>query len=67
MLVFAGFATGELMQMKQIGTALAVAVLLDATLVRVILVPAVLTSLERTLWWAPRWTAPLHARFGLSE
>jgi uncharacterized membrane protein YdfJ with MMPL/SSD domain len=53
--------------MKQIGTALAVAVLLDATLVRVILVPAVLTSLERTLWWAPRWTAPLHARFGLSE
>jgi uncharacterized membrane protein YdfJ with MMPL/SSD domain len=66
-LVFAGFATGELMQMKQIGTALAVAVLLDATLVRVVLVPAVLTSLERTLWWAPRWTAPIHARFGLSE
>jgi len=66
-LVFAGFATGELMQMKQIGTALAVAVLLDATLVRVVLVPAVLTSLERTLWWAPRWTAPIHARFGLHE
>jgi len=66
-LVFAGFATGELMQMKQIGTALAVAVLLDATLVRVILVPAVLTSLERSLWWAPRWTVPLHARFGLRE
>ncbi|MGY4858805.1 MMPL family transporter [Cryobacterium sp. AP23] len=66
-LVFAGFATGELMQMKQIGTALAVAVLLDATLVRVVLVPAVLTALERILWWAPRWTAPIHARFGLSE
>ena len=66
-LVFAGFATGELMQMKQIGTALAVAVLLDATLVRIVLVPAVMTSLERILWWAPRWTAPIHARFGLSE
>jgi uncharacterized membrane protein YdfJ with MMPL/SSD domain len=66
-LVFAGFATGELMQMKQIGTALAVAVLLDATLVRIVLVPAVLTWLERILWWAPRWTAPIHARFGLSE
>jgi uncharacterized membrane protein YdfJ with MMPL/SSD domain len=66
-LVFAGFATGELMQMKQIGTALAVAVLLDATLVRVVLVPAVLTSLERSLWWAPRWTVPIHARFGLRE
>ncbi|QYF73228.1 MMPL family transporter [Cryobacterium sp. PAMC25264] len=66
-LVFAGFATGELMQMKQIGTALAVAVLLDATLVRIVLVPAVMTSLERILWWAPRWTAPIHARFGLRE
>ncbi|WEO77378.1 MMPL family transporter [Cryobacterium sp. SO2] len=66
-LVFAGFATGELMQMKQIGTALAVAVLLDATLVRIVLVPAVMTALERILWWAPRWTAPIHARFGLSE
>jgi len=66
-LVFAGFATGELMQMKQIGTALAVAVLLDATLVRIVLVPAVMTSLERVLWWAPRWTAPIHARFGLRE
>ena len=66
-LVFAGFATGELMQMKQIGTALAVAVLLDATLVRIVLVPAVMTALERVLWWSPRWLAPVHARFGLRE
>jgi len=66
-LVFAGFATGELMQMKQIGTALAVAVLLDATLVRIVLVPAVMTALERILWWAPRWSAPIHTRFGLRE
>jgi len=66
-LVFAGFATGELMQMKQIGVALAVAVLLDATLVRTLVVPAVMTSLERSLWWAPRWMRPIHARFGLRE
>lgn len=66
-LVFAGFATGELMQMKQIGIALAVAVLLDATLVRTLVVPAVMTSLERVLWWAPRWMHPIHARFGLRE
>src|SRR5665647_1194191 len=66
-LVFAGFATGELMQMKQIGIALAVAVLLDATLVRTILVPAVMTSLEKVLWWSPRWAQPIHARFGLRE
>ena len=66
-LVFAGFATGELMQMKQIGVALAVAVLLDATLVRSVLVPAVMTSLEKVLWWAPRWMKRIHDRFGLSE
>ena len=67
MLVFAGFATGDLMQMKQIGIALAVAVLLDATLVRAVLVPSVMTALERILWWAPRWMHPLHARFGLGD
>ena len=66
-LVFAGFATGELMQMKQIGIALAVAVLLDATLVRTLVVPAVMTSLERVLWWAPRRLRRIHARFGLRE
>jgi RND superfamily putative drug exporter len=66
-LVFGGFATGELMQMKQIGIALAVAVLLDATLVRTVLVPAVMTSLEKVLWWSPRWAKPIHTRFGLHE
>jgi RND superfamily putative drug exporter len=66
-LVFAGFATGDLLQMKQIGVALAVAVLLDATLVRAVIVPAVMTSLEKPLWWAPNWMRPLHARFGLRE
>ncbi|TFD20691.1 MMPL family transporter [Cryobacterium sp. TMT4-10] len=66
-IVFAGFATGDLLQMKQIGIALAVAVLLDATLVRTIVVPAVMTSLERSLWWAPKWMHPIHARFGMRE
>ncbi len=66
-IVFAGFATGNLLQMKQIGVALAVAVLLDATLVRTIVVPAVMTALEKGLWWAPRWMHPIHARFGMRE
>ncbi|TFC81827.1 MMPL family transporter [Cryobacterium sp. TmT2-59] len=66
-IVFAGFATGDLLQMKQIGIALAVAVLLDSTLVRTIVVPAVMTSLERSLWWAPKWMHPIHARFGMRE
>ncbi|MDH6236756.1 MMPL family transporter [Cryobacterium sp. CG_9.6] len=66
-IVFAGFATGNLLQMKQIGIALAVAVLLDATLVRTIVVPALMTALEGPLWWAPTWLKPIHARFGMRE
>ena len=65
--VFAGFATGDLMVIKQLGTALAVAVLLDATVVRCLLVPAFMTWQRRILWWAPRWMTRLHARFGLSD
>ncbi len=65
--VFAGFATGDLMVIKQLGTALAVAVLLDATLVRCLLVPALMTWQQRIMWWAPKWMKRLHARFGLSD
>lgn len=65
--VFAGFATGDLMVIKQLGTALAVAVLLDATLVRCLLVPALMTWQQRIMWWAPRWLKVLHARIGLSD
>ncbi len=65
--VFAGFATGDLMVIKQLGTALAVAVLLDATLVRCLLVPAFMTWQERIMWWAPRWMKRLHARYGLQD
>ena len=65
--VFAGFATGDLMIIKQLGVALAFAVLLDATLVRCLLVPAFMTWQRRIMWWAPTPLRRLHARFGLSE
>jgi RND superfamily putative drug exporter len=65
--VFTGFATGDLMIIKQLGVALAFAVLLDATLVRCVLVPALMTWQKRIMWWAPRWMKHLHARIGLSE
>ncbi|MDQ4138739.1 MAG: MMPL family transporter, partial [Actinomycetota bacterium] len=65
--VFAGFATGELMVIKQLGTALAVAVFLDATLVRCLLVPAVMTWQERVMWWAPAPLRRLHARLGVTD
>ncbi len=65
--VFAGFASGDLMVIKQLGTALAVAVLLDATVVRCLLVPAFMTWQQRIMWWAPRWMKRLHARIGFSD
>lgn len=65
--VFAGFATGDLMIIKQLGVALAFAVLLDATLVRCVLVPAIMTWQKGIMWWAPRWMKRLHARIGLSD
>jgi RND superfamily putative drug exporter len=53
--VFAGFATGKLILVKQIGLGLAVAVTLDATLVRMMLVPATMTVLGRWNWLSPNW------------
>lgn len=52
--VFAGFVAGRLIIIKEVGFALAVAVLIDATLVRCLLVPATMTVLGRWNWWAPK-------------
>ena len=53
--VFVGFVFGKLLVIKEVGFSLAVAVLIDATLVRMLLVPATMTILGRANWWAPRW------------
>ncbi|MEW2414773.1 MMPL family transporter [Streptomyces sp. NPDC046866] len=52
--VFIGFATGELTVVKQLSVALAVVVVVDATLVRCLLVPATMTLLRDVNWWGPR-------------
>jgi uncharacterized membrane protein YdfJ with MMPL/SSD domain len=65
--VFAGFASGDLMIIKQLGIALAVAVFFDATLVRCLLVPAFMTWQQNIMWWAPRWAKRLHARLALTD
>ncbi|WP_110240817.1 MMPL family transporter [Nocardioides gilvus] len=66
-IVFAGFAVGEMVVVKQTGVALAVAVAIDATLVRMIIVPATMTTLGKWNWWAPPWMKRIHARWGVSE
>jgi RND superfamily putative drug exporter len=66
-IVFCGFVAGDLLVIKQTGVALAVAVAVDATLVRVLLVPATMTLLGEWNWWAPRPLRRLHTRIGLRE
>jgi RND superfamily putative drug exporter len=53
--VFSGFASGELVMFQQLGFGMAVAVFLDATIVRSILVPSAMQLLGTRNWYLPRW------------
>ena len=53
--VFAVFATLSMTTFKQLGVGLGVAILLDATVVRAVLLPSVLAVLGERTWWLPRW------------
>jgi RND superfamily putative drug exporter len=66
-IVFAGFAMGGLLLVKQLGVGLAVAVIVDATIVRLLLVPATMSLLGRWNWWSPPALRRLHQRVGLHE
>nr|WP_298457808.1 MMPL family transporter [uncultured Cellulomonas sp.] len=65
--VFAGFVFGELLVIKEVGFSLAVAVIIDATLVRLLLVPATMTLLGRRNWWAPASMQRLYARLAITH
>lgn len=66
-IVFAGFAAGEVLAIKQLGVGLAIAVLVDATIIRMLLVPATMKLLGERNWWAPAPLRRFHDRFGLHE
>jgi putative drug exporter of the RND superfamily len=53
--VFASFVLGDDATIKMFGVGLAAAVLLDATIVRMVIVPAVMSLAGRAAWWLPRW------------
>ena len=55
---FCGFLTGSVAGLKQLGLALALGVVIDATLVRCILVPALMAVLRGLNWWLPAPRAP---------
>jgi RND superfamily putative drug exporter len=53
--VFAGFAAGELVMFQQMGFGVAIALLIDATIIRSVLLPSVMDLLGRWNWYLPRW------------
>lgn len=61
------FSLSGIVFIKQLGIGTALAVAIDATLIRALLVPALMALLGEYNWWAPRWMKRIHARFGLSE
>ncbi|GLP70745.1 putative membrane protein [Streptomyces sp. TUS-ST3] len=65
--VFGAFMTGGFSPILQIGLGLTLAVLIDATVVRMLLVPATMALLGRRAWWAPKPLRRVHDRFGLRE
>ena len=60
--VFFGFAMADLVVIKAIGIGMGIAVVVDATVVRMLLVPATMRLLGRWNWWAPAPIARWHAR-----
>ena len=64
---FAALMAAQVSVMRLFGFGLSVAVLVDATLVRMLLVPAFMHLLGRANWWAPKPLARLHDRFGLRD
>jgi len=65
--VFIAFATSEITFIKLFGVGMALAVIMDATLIRGALVPAFMRLAGNANWWAPRPLRRLYERFGLSE
>ena len=61
------FATSEIIFIKQNGIGTALAVLIDATIIRALLVPSLMAMLGRWNWWAPKPLRRLYWRFGVSE
>ena len=61
------FATSQILFVKQNGVGTALAVLIDASIIRALLVPSLMELLGKWNWWAPKPLRRLHERFGISE
>ncbi len=65
--VAGAFVFSDLVMMKYLAFGLLIALLLDATIVRMFLVPAIMKLLGDDCWWAPRWMKRIQERLGLGE
>ncbi|MER6954034.1 MULTISPECIES: MMPL family transporter [unclassified Streptomyces] len=65
--VFLGQASSPVVPLKIVGVGMVVTILLDVTVIRILLAPALMHLAGRTNWWAPAPLARLHARYGLAE
>ena len=66
-IVVGAFSASGITFIKLMGVGMIVALLVDATIIRVLLVPATMRLLGRTNWWAPRPLRRLYARYGIKE
>jgi putative drug exporter of the RND superfamily len=64
---FAALIAAQVAFMRMMGVGMTLAIVVDATLVRMLLVPAFMHVLGRWNWWAPKPLARLHERIGISE
>ncbi|WP_061483067.1 MMPL family transporter, partial [Mycolicibacterium phlei] len=65
--VAGAFVFSDLVMMKYLAFGLLIALLLDATIIRMFLVPAVMKLLGDDCWWAPRWMKRIQEKLGLGE
>ena len=65
--VFAAFGMSSITSIKSLGVTMSIAILIDATIVRGLLVPAFMRIMGRVNWWAPAWLQRAVARLGLYE
>ena len=65
--VFGSFVVSDLRALKLIGLGLAVAVAIDASIVRIVLVPATMELLGDANWWLPRWIGRILPRVRVDE
>lgn len=66
-IAFAALMAAQVSFMRMFGTGLTIAILVDATIIRMLLVPSFMRMLGRFNWWAPKPLVKLHERIGFSD